>query len=107
VDSGVDLVGLDMAYSIHNAVLYNSAHSRVKDLWGSASQYRCVKCPEQAIDWAYDGTDLTQLTSSSGDYSRYPEFYMPMCRRCHRFADRVEKQLAVLARLKERWENRL
>jgi hypothetical protein len=56
-------------------------------LWGSASQYPCVICGRSAEDWAYDGADPTErLQEASGSYQRYsrfPEFYMPMCRKCH------------------------
>lgn len=64
-----------------------AAHGRVKALWGSASQYLCVECGKWAKDWAYDGTDpLERYQEASGSYqyySRFPEFYAPMCRKCH------------------------
>lgn len=47
-----------------------------------------------AAHWAYDGTDPTYLMGSHNNkqrthlrYSRYPEFYMPMCAKCHRALD--------------------
>ncbi|WPH57825.2 hypothetical protein [Mycobacterium phage WXIN] len=57
-------------------------------MWGSASQYPCIECGGQAKDWAYDGTDPVELLEIARQgtamfYSRYPEFYMPMCRKCH------------------------
>src|SRR6478735_765157 len=69
-------------------VSYQSAHSRVKRLWGSASQYTCVNCGEPARDWAYDHTDPTELLGESKRngavlYSVWEEFYKPMCGPCH------------------------
>lgn len=85
------------APSIHDEVTIGSAHTRVRTLWGSASQYPCVfDCGRAARDWAYDGTDPTfllgeQKPSATGRtkmfYSRYPEFYFPACRWCHRSRD--------------------
>ena len=71
-----------------NDIGYSAAHGRAKSLWGSASSYPCVECGRQAIDWAYDGTDPSERRgrTPSGSlcaYSPYPEFYMPMCRKCH------------------------
>lgn len=70
----------------------SGAHQRVKRLWGSASRYLCVECGNPARDWAYDGTDPThtyEFTRKSWThYSRWPEFYMPMCRPCHSNRDR-------------------
>lgn len=71
------------------------AHARIYRLWGAASQYECVECGELAKDWAYDGTDQTALMQLAGKargvrFSLYPEFYMPLCRRCHNGRDRRE-----------------
>ena len=75
------------------------AHQRVARLWGAASQYPCIECGRQAQDWAYDGTDPTEIygfsregelipgSSSGCFYSRFPEFYMPMCKKCHKRRD--------------------
>lgn len=51
-------------------------------------KYMCIQCDNPAKDWAYDGTDPTQLYGlrtggGKSFYSRFPEFYMPMCRKCH------------------------
>lgn len=70
----------------------SSAHVRVRRTWGPASLYQCVTCSLAAYDWAYDGTDPTHLYEFSRKswthFSRWPEFYMPMCRRCHVGRDR-------------------
>lgn len=74
-------------------ITYHAAHCRLAALWGSASQYPCIRCGKPAKDWAYDGADPTQRygTTSRGTwlfYSAWPEFYMPMCRKCHHKRDR-------------------
>lgn len=67
---------------------YHAAHVRVYQLWGKATFHMCILCGMgRACDWAYDGTDSTELTSKHGSYSRYPEFYFPACRRCHKLKD--------------------
>lgn len=77
------------SYEFLNKVLtYSSAHNRVKALWGSASNYRCVECGGQGRDWAYDHTDPTQLYGEGRwgqvvAFSIWPEYYMPMCKSCH------------------------
>lgn len=77
---------------------YEGAHLRVKSLWGPARQYPCVKCQRQAQTWAYDGTDPEVLHGNGGGYhlfpySWWPEFYMPLCKSCHKIMD-----LALLGR---------
>lgn len=80
--------------SIHDRCRYNAAHQRVAKLWGSANQFPCIECGRKARTWAYDGTDPTELLSLSRKggnycfYSRYPEFYMPLCDLCHNRRDR-------------------
>jgi hypothetical protein len=74
-------------------VTYNASHERVYALWGTACQYPCVKCGCTAQDWCYDGADPSQILGSKNGsvlmyYSAWPEFYMPMCRKCHLRRDR-------------------
>lgn len=84
---------------IHYLIGISYAHVRVRELWGKANQYSCIECGNQAAQWAYDGTDPTQLLGPPrgnahiyvGWYSRYPEFYMPMCVGCHRRRDAAER----------------
>ncbi len=79
---------------LQNYCDFAAAHVRVTTLWGKASQYPCIECGGPARDWAYDGTDPTELlgTGVAGGslmrYSRFPEFYMPMCRKCHHGRDK-------------------
>lgn len=80
----------------------SGAHTRVSRLWGRASLYQCIECGAQAKDWAYDGTDPSQLLGSRdknvdpGWYSPYPEYYMPMCRTCHKLRDNAARQNELL-----------
>lgn len=78
-----------------------SAHGRCYSAWGSASQHGCVKCGGPAQDWAYDGTDPAQLIERTGQkagqiYSAWPEFYMPMCRLCHKGLDAAKAKAELL-----------
>lgn len=68
---------------------YTRAHDRCRRLWGSAKQYPCVHCGGRATDWAYDHTDPeAQWAFTEGaPYSNWPEFYMPLCKRCHAWCD--------------------
>jgi hypothetical protein len=61
---------------------YDNAHTRVVRLWGKACLYPCINCGRRARDWAYDGTDPTGQ-GIKRRYSIWPEFYMPMCHKCH------------------------
>lgn len=89
-------------------ISYAGAHARPKSLWGSASQYECVDCGKSAQQWAYDGTDPSHKLDihKSGNslvwFSVWPEFYMPLCVRCHRFRDdgRAKSELRAFRRLK-------
>jgi hypothetical protein len=59
-----------------------------------------VVCGKPAADWAYDGTDPTERYYDARDYfnqvrtilpySRFPEFYIPMCKACHKQRDMQE-----------------
>lgn len=74
---------------------YYGAHSRVKSNLGSAHKNPCIMCGGEAKEWAYDGTDESELqgsvnlngTSYPVKYSVWPEFYMPLCIVCHRRLD--------------------
>ncbi|AYQ99828.1 HNH endonuclease [Mycobacterium phage Manda] len=86
-----------------NHCSFQSAHLRVRVLWGSASRYSCVACGGPAREWAYDGTDPSQLYGDTNQgrrdthsyYSRFPEFYMPMCVKCHRSRDNTLAKLEL------------
>lgn len=83
---------------VHNwkgaAASITAMHHRCRSLWGPASGYPCVNCNEMAAHWAYDGTDPNQLYGPTTGgywcyYSEWPEFYMPMCARCHNRRDKA------------------
>lgn len=56
---------------------YTANHTRVRNAYGSASQFECINCDSLAKDWSHThGTD-------PGD----PHNYTPRCRPCHREYD--------------------
>lgn len=74
---------------------YGGAHKQVRQLRGRARDHVCIKCGKPAHEWAYQGgapdealgfTDTSQNRALC-DYSMHPEFYAPMCRKCHRAKD--------------------
>lgn len=75
---------------------YRLAHTRVAATFGPAKQSPCIACGGQAREWAYDGTDPESISGEIRvkgklypvTWSRFPEFYMPMCFSCHRMLDR-------------------
>lgn len=68
-----------------------ATHKATKKTWGTAANYPCAGCGSPAVHWAYDGTDQTErLGNLDGTllwYSQWIEFYMPLCRKCHRRLD--------------------
>ena len=69
---------------------YQTAHATVKRERGSASAYPCQNCGNPANDWAYtnDAGDLEQIDPRSGcRYADGVEFYVPLCRSCHKRFD--------------------
>lgn len=89
--------------TIFDPCTYSGAHQRCKQAWGRVSQYGCVRCGEAAAEWAYDGTDPSELYDKERDwalrtilpYSRFPEFYMPMCKSCHKRRDMEELRVEL------------
>lgn len=76
-----------------DVLTYLGAHQRCYALWGRAREYHCIECDQLAREWAYDGTDPSEVFGPSSDrkswvhYSIWPEFYVPMCAKCHRKKD--------------------
>lgn len=71
-----------------------TAHRRVRDLRGPASDHQCEHCDRQAQDWAYDHLDPNPSRDSAyGEFSRDPAYYLPLCRRCHNAFDRAHRAL--------------
>lgn len=86
---------LAKGHPLRQVVTIDAIHRRLKSLWGPARQYPCIECGKQARDWAYDGTDPTQCLGLKGGtklwYSQFPEFYMPLCKKCHNSFDGARK----------------
>lgn len=79
--------------SLNADISYGAAHSRTRKLFGSASKFTCIECGNAAYQWAYDGTDASERTQYMEGkykvvYSVWPEFYMPLCIKCHSRKDR-------------------
>lgn len=76
---------------LRDDLTYYGAHGRVKQLFGSATRQLCVVCGAPAEEWAYDGTDPKErsglVMGYPVSYSVWPEFYIPLCKRCHRVRD--------------------
>jgi hypothetical protein len=80
---------------------YGGLHVLVRQLWGKASEHRCVnpsgseRCKGQASQWAYDHHDPTELKYVYRGrvmlFSVWPEFYMPLCRVCHKQMDLAKR----------------
>ncbi|OBI00567.1 hypothetical protein A5678_19005 [Mycobacterium sp. E2733] len=94
--------------TIFDECTYTGAHHRCRALWGRVQQYPCIWCCDPAEEWAYDGTDQSELYDTRHDwqlrsivpYSRFPEFYMPMCKRCHKKFD-IERLQTELQQFRE------
>jgi hypothetical protein len=85
--------------TVWDACTYSAVHHRCRHIWGRVQQYPCLDCGRPAEEWAYDGKDPTELYAERTDwgkrksivpYSRFPEFYMPMCKACHKRRDMRE-----------------
>lgn len=57
---------------------YLRAHDHLREVRGPASDYPCVDCGKQAMDWSYVGDDL-----SSFAWSDDLDDYQPKCKPCH------------------------
>lgn len=67
---------------------YALAHARVKTLHGPARNHPCEFCGLRGHDWALDWEAPEIIRDNRGlAYSPNPDFYMPMCRPCHRAYD--------------------
>lgn len=68
---------------------YKTVHNRMTKQFGSARNYECVDCGEQALQWSYNGGDPKELVQRTGPsntplaYSADPSYYSPRCKRCH------------------------
>lgn len=69
---------------------YRTAHERVRNTKGKASEHACVDCGRLAAQWSYDGLDADELTDpkTGCKYSTKPDRYQARCQLCHLKADR-------------------
>ena len=78
---------------MHNAswknhdICYGTAHERVRDQRGKASDRLCCSCGQQAQHWAYDHGDPDERSSQWGPYSLDLDHYQAMCVPCHKQFD--------------------
>ena len=71
---------------------YMLAHHRLRRDLGAASNFNCIKCGNQARQWAYDHGDPNEMYSEMAGiegiaYSLDASHYMPMCVKCHKRFD--------------------
>ena len=78
-------------------IFYYSAHTRVRDKRGSASEQKCLFCGGQAEDWAYNHQEADEQLVGKVKvrnkeymcyYSTNPYDYIPLCKKDHREFDR-------------------
>lgn len=68
---------------------YAALHWHLRKLLGPAYNYVCISCDDVAYEWSYDHKDPDARYSAIGiPYSIDLDHYWPMCRSCHRRADR-------------------
>lgn len=69
---------------------YRAAHIRVEQAKGKASTHQCIKCNDQAQEWALDPTAVHTYEDEQGRvWSMNIDDYYPMCCSDHR---RLDKQ---------------
>lgn len=71
---------------------YHNAHQRVYARYGPAKKLNCAHCWEdiQAEEWAYNHKDklYEKFQVGKGWFSPDPDYYIPLCKGCHRKLDR-------------------
>jgi hypothetical protein len=73
---------------------YWKVHRAVKDIHGPAKLHDCAFCSRDAHDWAYNHRDSNEGVAkyNSCAYSNDPNFYIPLCRPCHRRFDKKHRR---------------
>lgn len=67
---------------------YSGLHQLIRRTRGSASEFPCADCGEQAQHWSYNHTASVELRSALGSpYATDPAHYSPRCQSCHRRFD--------------------
>lgn len=83
-------------------VSYQVIHQRIRRDQGSARNRACINCDRPGLHWAYQGGDPAERLDEQGFiYSIHPEFYKPMCGKCHSSLDKAKN--AELLRLLRGW----
>ena len=87
-DPGTDLT---RAYR-GDDITYTTAHSRLRQQRGPASERTCIDCGGQAADWSYRGGSPKEIVGVTQHgyvlpWSPDPADYDPRCRNCHRNFD--------------------
>lgn len=72
-----------------DTISYSSAHDRIEQDRGRASDLHCVDCDKPAREWSYDHLDADERIDpgTGASFSLDPEHYEPRCVRCHRIFD--------------------
>lgn len=75
-------------------ITYEGAHIRLRKARGKARTHQCVRCGEQAREWAYIHGSPDERPAGSradgkpnGPWSLNPDHYEPLCALCHRNVD--------------------
>ena len=76
-------------------IKYRAVHERVRSVWGSCREYRCVDCDAPANHWSYNHTDPDGFLVRHSNGKLYPagspEHYSPRCVKCHKAFDLARK----------------
>jgi hypothetical protein len=82
--------GADHGRWVGDRASYAALHERIARQRGRAASYRCVDCDGEAADWAYDYSDPDPARDAKTGllYSFDVSRYRPLCKSCHRLADR-------------------
>lgn len=80
-------------------ITYRTAHKRVQNMFGKASDGPCAGCGKQADHWAYDGEDPNEKWEYFDSweveipYSTDVSHYKALCRSCHVKQDRYKQNV--------------
>ena len=81
------------------------AHHRCRALWVCVQQYPCIECgrSRRGVGIRRHKKDPSELYDTRHDWQlrvlsrtrKFPEFYMPMCKRCHKKLDMERLQMEL------------
>ena len=82
---------------------YVAVHRRLRKERGPARDHACAECGQQAAEWAYSNAAVDELDAGGAyGHSENLDEYRPLCKPCHRAANRVlteRRQEAEAARI--------